>query len=43
MNPKAIEPVVGSIGSEFSSKSAEQFTETEIETLILNPPADRFL
>jgi UDP-N-acetylglucosamine 4,6-dehydratase len=43
MNPKAIEPVVGSIGSEFSSKSAVQFTDAEIENLILNPPADRFL
>ena len=43
MDPKAITPTVDSIGSEFSSKSAEQFTDIELETLILSPPADRFL
>lgn len=43
LDPRAIAPVVESIGSEFSSKSAEQFTDVEIEHLILNPPADRFL
>ena len=43
LDPKSISPVPNSIGSEFSSKSAEQFTDSELEGLILNPPADRFL
>jgi UDP-glucose 4-epimerase len=43
LDPKATISVSDSVGSEFSSKSAEQFTDDELEELILNPPADRFL
>ena len=43
MDPKSTTSIAGSVGSEFSSKSAEQFTDSELEKLILNPPADRFL
>jgi UDP-N-acetylglucosamine 4,6-dehydratase len=43
LDPKTTSSLANSVGSEFSSKSAEQFSDGEIEELILNPPADRFL
>jgi FlaA1/EpsC-like NDP-sugar epimerase len=43
LDPKSISSIPNAIGTEFSSQSAIQFTDAEIEQLILNPPADRFL
>ena len=43
LDPKSTTSISGAIGLEFSSKSAEQFNDSELEELILNPPADRFL
>jgi hypothetical protein len=43
LDPKITSSLPNSVGSEFSSKSAVQFSDAEIEGLILNPPADRFL
>ena len=43
MDPKSTSTIENSISSEFSSKSAEQFTDIELQELILKPPSDRFM
>ena len=43
LDPKTTSSIPNSVGSEFSSKSAVQFSDGEIEELIQNFPADRFL
>jgi len=43
MDPKLTSSLPDAIGADFSSKSAEQFSDEELEELILTPPEDRFL
>lgn len=43
MDPKSTSTIENSISSEFSSKSAEQFTDSELQELILKLPSDRFM
>jgi hypothetical protein len=43
LDPKVVGSVDNSVGSEFSSRSAEQFSDVEIQELILNLPNLRFL
>ena len=43
MDPKRKTPIENALMSEFSSRSAEQFSDEELKELILTPPADRFL
>jgi len=43
MDPKQKTPIENALMSEFSSRSAEQFSDEDLKELILTPPADRFL
>jgi UDP-N-acetylglucosamine 4,6-dehydratase len=43
MDPTQKTPIQGGLTEEFSSLSAEQFTDSELQDLILTPPAVRFL
>jgi FlaA1/EpsC-like NDP-sugar epimerase len=43
LDPKVVGSIENSFGNEFSSRSAEQFTDREIEELIINLPDMRFL
>lgn len=43
LDPKIIGSVANSVGEEFSSRSADQLTDSEIEEIILNVPHERFL
>ena len=43
LHQNSIHPVEDSIGTSFTSKSAEQLSDSEISQILLNPPSERFL